>query len=146
MLEQYNAYSISVSGMKFLFSSGNPIKWSGWTLFEHRVYDHLYTLLLSMVGTKNVAWIFSTVFFFFSERWSVNQRSEKLYLEKKNHCSENLSSHCDCKRRQFVFTYTYVIHIFHISSIFQRIFFSALYWWGPEVRNNCLQLKMWKLR
>ena len=32
LLEQYTAYSGSVSAMEILFSSGNPTKWSGWTL------------------------------------------------------------------------------------------------------------------
>ena len=32
MLEQYTAYSVSVSVIEILFSSGNPTKWSGWIL------------------------------------------------------------------------------------------------------------------
>ena len=43
-----------------------------------------------------------------------------------------------------------VYSLFHKQRRFvnfsKNFLFSALYWWEPEVRNNCLQLKMWKLR
>ena len=56
LLEQHTAYSVLISAMEILFSSGNPTKWNGQTLtsyktlFEHRVDDHLLTLLLSTVA------------------------------------------------------------------------------------------------
>ena len=54
LLEQYTAYSVSVSVIEILFSSGNPTKLNGWTLV-HIVNNLLLTLHLSMVQSRDAA-------------------------------------------------------------------------------------------